>query len=117
MDSKRGLPVLALFQSDGQTIDIKTRDVGAWEPLEFDIRRYYNDDRIYEILAEIRPQVFISIGENSQWNNLLKTYALKKNIDLIPLDTLLYEPIDFVEQYEPSEVGSVKIVKAIMLTV
>jgi glycosyltransferase involved in cell wall biosynthesis len=71
MDSKRGLPVLALFQSDGQTIDIKTRNIGAWEPLEFDIRRYYNDDRIYEILAEIRPQVIISIGENSQWNNLL----------------------------------------------
>lgn len=52
-----------------------------------------------------------------QWNNLVKNYALEKNIDLIPLDTLLYEPIDFVEQYEPSEVGGVKIVKAIMLRV
>ena len=51
-----------------------------------------------------------------QWNNKLKTYALQNNIHLIPLDTLLYEPVDFVDNYEPSEMGGVKIVKAIMLT-
>lgn len=71
MDSKRGLPVLALFQKEGDTIPIKTRDIGAWEPLEFDIRRYTSDEGIYEILSEIRPQVIVSIGEDSQWANLL----------------------------------------------
>jgi glycosyltransferase involved in cell wall biosynthesis len=71
MDSKRGLPVLALFQKNGDTLPIQTRDVGAWEPLEFDIRRYTTDDNIYEILSEIRPQVIISIGDDAQWVNLL----------------------------------------------
>jgi glycosyltransferase involved in cell wall biosynthesis len=71
MDSKRGLPVLALFQRDGDTIPIMTRDIGAWEPLEFDIRRYTSDENIYEILSEIRPQVIVSIGEDAQWVNLM----------------------------------------------
>jgi glycosyltransferase involved in cell wall biosynthesis len=71
MDSRRGLPVLALFQKEGETIDIKTRDIGAWEPLDFDIRRYTTDDNIYEIFAEIRPQVIISIGKDEEWTGLM----------------------------------------------
>lgn len=71
MDSKRGLPVLALFQREAETVSIQTRDIGAWEPLEFDIRRYTSDEGIYEILSEIRPQVIVSIGEDAQWTNLL----------------------------------------------
>ena len=70
MDSKRGLPVLALFQREAETVSIQTRDIGAWEPLEFDIRRYTSDEGIYEILSEIRPQVIVSIGEDAQWTNL-----------------------------------------------
>lgn len=72
MDSKRGLPVLALFQKEGETINIKTRDIGAWEPLEFDIRRFTSDDDIYKEFAKIKPQVIISIGDDSQWQGLMK---------------------------------------------
>ena len=59
MDSRRGLPVLALFQKEGETLEIKTRDIGAWEPLDFDIRRYTTDDNVYEIFSEIRPQIIV----------------------------------------------------------
>ena len=48
MDSKRGLPVLAHFQKEGETINIKTRDIGTWEPLDFDIIRFTSDDNIYK---------------------------------------------------------------------
>lgn len=71
MDSRRGLPVLALFQREGETLEIKTRDIGAWEPLEFDIRRFTTDDNIFEIFAEIRPQVIVSIGEDKDWKGLM----------------------------------------------
>jgi len=53
-----------------------------------------------------------------QWNNKLQLYVAddidNDNIGLIPLDTLLYEPTDFVADYEPSEIGGLKIVKALM---
>ena len=70
MDSKRGLPVLALFQKEGETINIKTRDIGTWEPLEFDIRRFTSDDNIYKEFAKIKPQVIISIGDDTDWRGL-----------------------------------------------
>lgn len=71
MDSRRGLPILALFQKEGETINIKTRDIGAWEPLEFDIRRYYTDDDVYSEFAKIKPQVIISIGKDEEWQGLM----------------------------------------------
>ena len=49
-----------------------------------------------------------------QWNTQLKDYAIKTALALIPLDTLLTEPTDFVDNYEPSEIGSQKIVKQII---
>ena len=50
-----------------------------------------------------------------QWNNSLDAYLYKNNnIELIDLNSLLYEPTDFVSGYEPSEVGGHKIVTAIV---
>jgi len=50
-----------------------------------------------------------------QWNNALNTYLYKtNNIELIDLNSLLYEPTDFVSGYEPSELGGHKIVTAII---
>jgi len=71
MDSRRGLPILALFQKEGETIEIKTRDIGAWEPLDFDIRRFTTDDNVYEIFADIRPQVIVSVGKDEEWKGLM----------------------------------------------
>ena len=50
-----------------------------------------------------------------QWNNKIQLYTEKNNnnIGLIKLDTILNTPEDFVVYYEPSEVGGMKIVKAI----
>jgi hypothetical protein len=48
-----------------------------------------------------------------QWNNKLQLYVAD-NIGLISIDTILYEPTDFVADYEPSEIGGLKIVKALM---
>jgi hypothetical protein len=64
----------------------------------------------------IPPNLKNSLLRNKiqQWNRLLKEYALKNNMVLIPLDTLLYEPNDFVDNYEPSEIGGMKIVKALL---
>jgi glycosyltransferase involved in cell wall biosynthesis len=94
MDNKRGLPVLALFQKEGETISIKTRDIGAWEPLDFDIRRFTNDDNLYEIFAEMRPQVIVSIGDDSEWQGL---------------NNLPYEErrkwISFDENANPTDIG------------
>lgn len=48
-----------------------------------------------------------------QWNNKLQLFIVD-NIKLIRLDTILYETTDFVADYEPSEIGGLKIVKALI---
>lgn len=48
------------------------------------------------------------------WNNKIQLYTEKNNtIGLVKLDTMLNESSDFVAYYEPSDIGGMKIVKAI----
>jgi len=50
-----------------------------------------------------------------RWNIQMKAYALTHaHVKLMPLDTVLYEPQDFVDVYEPSEVGGAKIVNELL---
>lgn len=70
-NKKRGLPILAFFQKDGETPEIKTRDTGNWEPLDLDIRRFKSDENIFSLFAEVRPQVIVSIGPDSDWPGLM----------------------------------------------
>jgi hypothetical protein len=115
----------AIFLSIGGNDLLKTNSsveniFQQYEQLVRDIKIHFNKCKIVVMNVYISPSIqknFILRNKIIQWNKLLKAYTLKKNIDLITLDTLLYKQEDFVEQYEPSEVGGVKIVKAIMLNV
>ena len=47
-----------------------------------------------------------------QWNLHMYTYVQQNpNLEILPLDTLLFARGDFVADYEPSEVGGMKIVQ------
>lgn len=70
--SKRGLPVLMLFQKTGDTKNLQTANTGAWEPLDFDIHRFKSDDNIFQLMASVRPQVIVSIGADDEWPGLMQ---------------------------------------------